>query len=192
MRNISIYMEANPNPASLKFVSNEMLFEQGNTWDYPDKESAANSPFATALFGFDYVKRVFFMNNFITITKSDEVEWMEVQHEIRNFIKAYIDEEKTIFTEGAVPPAAPEAPKKPEISMLDVKIKQILDEYVKPAVESDGGAITFVSFNEGTVKVQLQGACSGCPSSTVTLKAGIENLLKTMVPEVESVEAEGV
>ena len=186
-------MEANPNPSSLKFVANEQLFEAGETYDFPDRESASGSPLALALFDLGYVTRVFFMNNFVTITKNDEMEWMEIQHEIRSFIKSYIDSEKPIFTEK--PKAStpqPGAPQKPEISMMDVKIKQILDEYIKPAVEQDGGAISFVSFKEGVVKVQLQGACSGCPSSTVTLKAGIENLLKTMIPEVETVEAEGV
>jgi len=192
MRNIHVYMEVNPNPSSLKFVSNEMLFEEGKTWDFPDQEAASESPFASALFDFKYVQRVFFMNNFVTVTKSDDVEWMEVQHEIRNFIKSYIDSEKEIFTGEKTQEEPVGMPQKPEISLLDIKIKQILDEYIKPAVEQDGGAISFVSFKEGTVKVQLQGACSGCPSSTVTLKAGIENLLKTMVPEVETVEAEGV
>jgi NFU1 iron-sulfur cluster scaffold homolog, mitochondrial len=124
------------------------------------------------------------------------LEWMEVQHELRAFLKSYIDAEKPFFANESIEKAETDSespqPSKPQISMLDVKIKQILDEYIKPAVEQDGGAISFVSFHEGIVKVQLQGACSGCPSSTVTLKAGIENLLKTMIPEVETVEAEGI
>jgi len=193
MKNLSIYMEANPNPLSLKFVADEQIFETGETWDFPDKKSAENSPLATALFGFDYVTRVFFMNNFVTITKTEELEWIEIQHKLRNFIKEYIDNEKPIFsTNQKTETASDPVPQKPKISMLDVKIKQILDEYVKPAVEQDGGAISFVSFKDGVVKVHLQGACSGCPSSIVTLKAGIENLLKSMIPEIKTVEAEGI
>ncbi len=127
------------------------------------------------------------MSNFVTVTKSDQAEWAEIQEPIKQHIKQHLEAGKPILT--------PEALVEKDADEDDetiIKIKSILDEYIRPAVEQDGGAISFHSFQEGTVKVLLQGACSGCPSSTITLKAGIENLLKTMVPEVQGVEAEGV
>ncbi|MDN5200588.1 NifU family protein [Fulvivirgaceae bacterium BMA10] len=187
-RVVNLYLEANPNPNSLKFVANFMLVPEGKSYDFPDAESAKDAPLAQELFKFDYVKRVFYMSNFVTITKSDEREWDEIKTELKTFIKEYLEAEKPLFTESYE--------EKPVInqddSEVEKKIKQILEEYIKPAVEQDGGAISFDSFNDGVVKVLLQGSCSGCPSSTVTLKAGIENLLKRMVPEVEAVEAEGI
>jgi len=193
-RSVNLYMEANPNPNSLKFVANYMLVEQGKSYDFPNKESAADAPLAAALFEFDFVERVFYMSNFITVTKTPQVEWIEIQDQIRNFITEYLQAEKPLLdqpdtedteeTEETAPATPAEA--------LEERIKDILDEYIKPAVEMDGGAIQFHSFENGVVKLLLQGACSGCPSSTVTLKSGIENLLKRMVPEVQEVEAEGV
>lgn len=184
---INIYMEANPNPNSLKFVANMMLTEEGQSFDFPDKESAKDAPLALELFDYDYVDRVFYMSNFVTVTKKEDVLWDEVREELKQHIKKYLESGKPILNKVV------------EESLIDEndsetvkKIKGILDEYVKPAVEGDGGAISFHSFNDGVVKVLLQGSCSGCPSSTVTLKSGIENLLKRMLPEVKSVEAEGI
>ena len=140
-----------------------------------------------ALFEFKYIERVFIMSNFITITKNDLVDWDEVKLELRNFIKKFIEEEGKIINNSIN--------KKEESKSLkdiDKKIIQILEEYIKPAVEQDGGAIQFESFNKGVVKVSLQGACSGCPSSIITLKGGIEKLLKRFIPEVNEVVAEGV
>lgn len=188
-RNVNLYMESNPNPNSLKFVANYMLVEPGKSYDFPNAESAENAPLALALFNFDYVDRVFYMSNFITVTKSPEVEWAVVQNEVKQFITNYLQAEKPLFIEQEV--SEQEQADSPEDD-LEQKIIEVLDEYVKPAVEMDGGAIQFHSFEDGVVTLLLQGACSGCPSSTITLKSGIENLLKSMVPEVQEVVAEGV
>jgi Fe-S cluster biogenesis protein NfuA len=188
-KQVHLYMEANPNPNSLKFVANYMLVEPGKSYDFPDVQSAHNAPLALELFRFDYVERVFYMSNFITVTKSAGVEWVEVQDEIRRFITAYLQEEKPLLTN---PETDDESGNDPAGNGLEDKIKGILEEYVKPAVEMDGGAIQFHSYKDGVVTLLLQGACSGCPSSTITLKSGIENLLKSMVPEVKEVVAEGV
>lgn len=186
---INIYTESNPNPNSLKFVVNFLLLPEGVSRDFPSKESASEAPLASELFDFPYVNRVFYMSNFVTVTKSEDIEWAEVKHEIQQYIKSFLEAGKQILTEKEV-----EEDHKVQDSDTDIeaKIKGVLDEYIRPAVEMDGGAITFDSFEDGKVKVLLQGACSGCPSSTITLKAGIENLLKRMIPEVQTVEAEGV
>ncbi|MCC5921446.1 MAG: NifU family protein [Cyclobacteriaceae bacterium] len=188
-RPVSIYLEANPNPNSLKFVVDYMLLEEGDSYDYPEAPGNEVSELATRLFEFDYVKRVFFMSNFVTVTKSEDVEWIEIREELKKEIKDYLESGKLIVAPKAMIQA--NTPREDETD-LDVQIKAILDEYIRPAVEQDGGAITYHSFQDGVVKVLLQGSCSGCPSSTITLKAGIENLLKRMVPEVQSVEAEGI
>lgn len=184
-KNIHIYLESNPNPNSLKFVVNEMLIPEGMSFDFPDVESTANAPLAKELFAYPFVDRVFYMSNFVTVTKTGDVEWIEIQQTIKNHIKHFleaggfiieVDEKET-------------APAQEETESVK-KIRTILEEYIRPAVEQDGGAITFHSFHDGVVKVRLQGSCSGCPSSMVTLKAGIENLFKRMMPdEVHSVEA---
>lgn len=187
MNNINIYLEANPNPNSLKFVTDKMLVDEGVVKDYPDIESTTDSPIAKELFEFDYVDRVFIMSNFITITKNNQIHWDNIKLELRNFIKKYIDDGKKIVE------LKPQKKKKfSSNKKIDKKIIEILDEYIKPAVEQDGGAIQFESFVKGKVKVSLQGACSGCPSSMITLKSGIEKLLKRFVPEVEEVVAEEV
>ncbi len=186
---INIYTESNPNPNSLKFVLNFMLLPEGVSRDFPSKESAAEAPLASELFDFPYVKRVFYMSNFITVTKDQLTDWYEVKGQIQAHIKQFLEAGRQILTETEV-----EEDHKVSDSDTDieVKIKGILDEYIRPAVEMDGGAISFDSFEDGKVKVLLQGSCSGCPSSTVTLKAGIETLLKKMIPEVQEVEAVGV
>ena len=188
-RYVTLYLEANPNPNSLKFVANFMLVPEGVSFDYPDAASAELSPLAQELFTFDYVDRVFFMSNFVTVTKKEGVEWAEIQDQLKKTILQYLEEDKPVIL--------PEATLNNQINENDTEIekqiKGILDEYVRPAVESDGGAIQFHSYEDGVVKVLLQGSCSGCPSSTVTLKAGIENLLKRAMPDhIKSVEAEGV
>ncbi|MEQ8572924.1 MAG: NifU family protein, partial [Fulvivirga sp.] len=146
-----------------------------------------NSPLAQQLFSLEYVDRVFFMSNFVTVTKKDGIDWLEIREEIKNIIKTYLESGKLVIDEISDQNQIDE-----NDSETVKKIKGILDEYIRPAVEQDGGAISFHSFEEGKLKVLLQGSCSGCPSSTVTLKAGIENLMKRMLPEVQSVEAEGV
>lgn len=184
---ISIYTESNPNPNTLKFVANKMLMPEGISRDYTDVKHTQEAPLAQALFEqFEYVKGVFYMSNFITITKEEAIDWFEVKASIQSFIKDWLSADKKIITEEV---------SEPEISSAggtdtEVKIQEVLDEYIKPAVEMDGGAIKLSGFNDGVVTVMLQGSCSGCPSSTITLKNGIENLLKRMVPEVTEVVAE--
>ena len=188
---IEVYTETNPNPNSLKFVLNFNILMNGNV-DFENKESAANSPLAVALFEeFSFIQRVFIASNFITLTKDEPTDWFEVRNGIRAFIKDWFEKEKVVFTEEIVQDAQTTEAAQEETE-TEAKIKAVLEDYIRPAVEQDGGAITFHSFDDGIVKVLLQGACSGCPSSTITLKAGIENLLQRMVPEVKEVVAEGV
>jgi len=187
-RPVHLYMEANPNPNSLKFVANFMLVEEGVSYDFPDAASASASQLAQELFNFSAVQRVFIASNFVTITKSEEVEWTEVQTIFRDHIRQYLESgQKAVQVLIEKDPLFDE-----NDSEIVKKIKGILDEYIRPAVEQDGGAIVFHSYVDGVVKVLLQGSCSGCPSSTVTLKAGIQNLLTRMLPEVKEVQAEGV
>ena len=185
-KDVHIYLESNPNPNSLKFVVNEMLIPEGLSFDFPDKESAEGAPLAQELFDYPFVDRVFYMSNFVTVTKKDSVEWLEIQSTIKAHIKKFLEEGRFI-----IEIFDPEQKQNEEEETDTVKkIKSILEEYIRPAVEQDGGAITYHSFNEGVVRVKLQGSCSGCPSSMITLKAGIENLFKRMMPEeVSSVEA---
>lgn len=187
-KNIHIYLESNPNPNSLKFVVNEMLIPEGLSFDFPDIESTENAPLARELFFYPFVDRVFYMSNFVTVTKKGDVEWIEIQNTIKDHIKNFLESGRFIIEVNE----EEEVPAAQEDSESIKKIKTILDEYVRPAVEQDGGAITFHSFREGVLKVRLQGSCSGCPSSMITLKAGIENLFKRMMPEeVQAVEALG-
>jgi len=194
---VSVYAEANPNPESMKFVLSTTLLPDGVNVDYPTLESAANSPLAQELFNFDYVSRVYISSNFVTVTKSTAEAWVQLIPELRTFIKSYVEAGGPIFLQD---PAAEQAQvtsdATAELSGEDLEISNkvidLLENYVRPAVEQDGGNITFKSYNQGVVTVNLQGSCSGCPSATITLKSGIENLLKRMVPEVTEVVAEGV
>lgn len=184
-KNIHIYLESNPNPNSLKFVVNEMLIPEGLSFDFPDAESTASAPLAKELFTYPFVDRVFYMSNFITVTKKENVEWLEIQNTLKQHIKSFLESGRFIIEVDE----NEEAPAQEETETVK-KIRTILEEYIRPAVEQDGGAITFHSFRDGVVKVRLQGSCSGCPSSMVTLKAGIENLFRRMMPEeVQAVEA---
>lgn len=198
-KTVSVYAEANPNPESMKFVLSTSFLPDGQSVDYPTAESALHSPFAQELFNFDYVGRVFIASNFVTITKSSDDRWVQLIPELRTFIKSYVEAGGPVFTEDfavAAPKSATEGTEgagvSPEDAVLSHKIIDLLDNYVRPAIEQDGGNIAFRSYHDGVVTVNLQGSCSGCPSATVTLKAGIENLLKRMIPEVKEVVAEGV
>lgn len=175
---ITIYTEATPNPETIKFVLNKLLLLNDSV-DYPNEISAQDSPLAKELFGFPFVKGVFIASNFVTVAKTPDTEWLDIMSTIREFIKEYVSEEKPIFSESFL------TNKKVEDDGTDseTKIKEILEKYVRPAVEMDGGAIIFKSFENGLVTLQLQGACSGCPSASVTLKAGIEGMLKRMLPD---------
>jgi Fe-S cluster biogenesis protein NfuA len=166
-----------------------MLVEEGENYDFPSKESAKNAPLANRLFELEYVTRVFYMSNFITVTKTENIDWLEIREELKTIIKEYLEDGLSLLSDKT---SKEDPASQSDESDLERRIKEILDEYVKPAVEQDGGAISYASFNDGVVKVKLQGACSGCPSSLVTLKAGIENLLIRLIPEVKEVDAEGI
>ena len=193
---IMLYTEQTPNPGTLKFVTNQMLYaRQMADFTLDQKDLAAEwSPVADALFQFDYVKGVYICNNFITVTKDVNVEWTTIMLELKNFIKGYLEEGKPIMKEGfeavkAALESETEEQYEGDNAEMVAKIKQLLDKYVRPAVEMDGGNIKFHSYEEGVVNVVLQGSCSGCPSSSSTLKVGIEGMLKRMIPEIKSVEA---
>ncbi|MDX1905186.1 MAG: NifU family protein [Thermonemataceae bacterium] len=193
-RYVNVYTEANPNPSSLKFVVNYMLSPEGTSFDFPDRSSAEKSPLAQSLFeNFEAVERVFVMNNFITVTKKSAFEWDDIARNIKLFIQEYLEYDKPIFSRELLQEDNNLSIHNDDSEVVK-KIKGVLEEYIRPAVESDGGAISFRKFedNTGKVIVSLQGACSGCPSSMVTLKAGIENLLKRMIPEVQEVVAESL
>jgi Fe-S cluster biogenesis protein NfuA len=182
--NINVYTESTPNPATMKFIVNKLLIN--GSVDYPTRESAEHSPFAKELYKFSFVNGVFFASNFVTVTKTEGVEWSDIEAIIKEFVKGAVEAELKVQAEEA------EAEVNFEGTEAEIKIQQILHDYVRPAVEQDGGAISYKSFNEGVVTVELRGSCSGCPSSTITLKAGIENLLKRMVPEVTEVISEAM
>jgi len=180
-----------PNPETMKFVANKLLYP-GKSIDFPDMESAKPAPLAPELFGFPFIKAVFIASNFVTLTKTTETDWQDVIPSIRQFLKEYLEEGKNVINEDEIVVTKSEASNAISADDDDVvkRIKEILDNYVKPAVEMDGGAIQFRSYNDGVVNLMLQGSCSGCPSSMITLKAGIEGMMKRMVPEVKEVVAE--
>ncbi|WP_299063923.1 NifU family protein [uncultured Polaribacter sp.] len=184
---IEVYAEATPNPSVMKFGSNKSLTQTDVEYKNID-EASKSSPLAQAIFNFPFVKEVFISDNYISVTKYDMVEWKEVFTEVRNFIREYLVSGKTIIKELPTEEKSisENKVKKPQVQLngMAAKIVDILDEYIKPAVASDGGNIAFRSYDEEhkVVSVVLQGACSGCPSSTATLKNGIENLLKEMLP----------
>ena len=182
---ITVYGETTPNPSALKFVVSRMLTR--NAVEFKNIDQTASSPLAKELFKFPYVKEIFIDENYISVTKYDINNWDEITLELRSYIKQFIENGGTVLEENFVQKTIVEETKKSEdFGNLDItsqKIISILEEYVKPAVASDGGNIAFESYDEENkvVKVILQGACSGCPSSTFTLKSGIESLLKTML-----------
>jgi Fe-S cluster biogenesis protein NfuA len=184
---VTIYAESTPNPAAMKFVANKNLVT--STFEYASIDEAEQSPIATALFNFPFVKNVFIHENYISITKYDIAEWNDITMELREFIKNHIENGKDIVLADAPEIRANSEAAKAEnfenLSDTSKQIVNILEEYVKPAVVSDGGNIEFESYNEESkvVKVILQGACSGCPSSTYTLKTGIENMLQQMLKD---------
>lgn len=186
-----IYAEATPNPATMKFVANILLLPE-NSVEYTDASETEGSPLAAELFKMDFVRSVYICNNFVTIAKKEFTSWSEIIPQVRDFMKNWIDEGKDIVAFMPAKKAVQVPTSVSEINAAGVEgqIMDILDEYVRPAVEGDGGEISFVSFADGKVTVRLAGSCSGCPSSTVTLKNGIEHLLKKMVPGVEEVVAE--
>lgn len=189
-----VYAELTPNPATMKFVANRMLVQEGVNLEFQNKQQARPySPLADDLFNFPFVKSVFITANFVTITKNDSISWDLINMQLREYIRDFLSQNENAVV--AIPEKGTEINKdeKPglssnlepiEPSQYDDDIRKYLDEYVRPAVESDGGAIDFKSFKDGVVTLVLKGACSGCPSSTVTLKQGIQTMLTTMMPDV--------
>ncbi|MBT8253733.1 MAG: NifU family protein [Bacteroidia bacterium] len=191
---ITVYAESTPNPAVLKFVSNKRLVN--SLVEFSSIEESKPSPLATELFHFPFVKSVFIDENYVSVTKFDIAEWSDITMELREFIRQFLEDGKNVLTENASVREKEEHVKDQlkfeSLDDISKQIVHILDEYVKPAVASDGGHIQFESYNPDTklVRVILQGACSGCPSSTFTLKNGNESMLKEMLQgKVESVEA---
>lgn len=195
-RPVLLYTEQTPNPESLKFVTNRMLFN--GTAEFKEEEFAREwSELAAALYDFPYVNKVYIANNYVTLTKEFNYSWEDVKLKLKEFIKAYLQDDKPIIKEGfaeEIDRIDAERGVSYEYSKADAEtvrqIKELIDTYVKPAVEMDGGNIEFKSYNEGIVTVIMQGSCSGCPSSTVTLKSGIESMLKRMMPQVKEVVQE--
>lgn len=189
---ITIYAESTPNPSAMKFVANKKLVNQSISFKHIDE--AIDAPLVKKLFNFPFVKEIFLDENYISISKYDETVWDDIVMELRDFIKSYLEQEKAILGISFSGNNIENNPKNfsKNLNETEQEIVNILEEYVKPAVASDGGNIIFDSYEdkEKLVKVLLQGACSGCPSSTLTLKNGIENILKEMLPgKVNLVEA---
>lgn len=189
---ISIYTEMTPNPETMKFVANKLLYP-GKSADFQNEESAIGAPLAKQLFAFPFVKSVFIASNFVTITKTPDMgNWDDVIPSLSQFLKEYLEEGHEIINEEQLALRKSDSTNAVHADDDDVvkRIKELLENYVKPAVEMDGGAIQFISYEDGTVNLLMQGACSGCPSSMITLKAGIEGMMKRMIPEVKEVVAE--
>ena len=204
---VTVYAESTPNPAVLKFVANKPLAT--GIFEFKSIDDTAHAPLAQALFGFSFVKEVFISANYVSVAKYNIAEWQEISMELRDYIRSYIESGKPILndeilsantastskSDGGVINETPQSSSSggnTPTTDIEKEIVSILDEYIKPAVASDGGNIAFDSFNEATktVRVILQGACSGCPSSTITLKNGIETMLKEMLQgKVMTVEA---
>jgi len=188
---ISIYTEMTPNPETMKFVANKLLYP-GKSIDFPDAERAKPSPLAVELFGFPFIKAVFIASNFVTLSKTPDTDWQDVIPSIRQFLKDYLEEGKAVINEEELTTIKKESSNEISADDDDVvkRIKELLEYYVKPVVGMDGGASQFKSYDDGVVNLMLQGSCSGCPSSMITLKSGIEGMMKRMIPEVKEVVAE--
>lgn len=186
---VSIYTEMTPNPETMKFVANKLLYP-GKSIDFPDESTATPSPLAQELFAFPFIRSVFIASNFVTLTKTQDTLWEDVIPTIREFLKGYLEEGKVVINEEDVPAKKDDNTVHEGDTDIVKRIKELLENYVKPAVEMDGGAISFRGYDDGVVKLMMQGSCSGCPSSMITLKAGIEGMMKRMIPEVKEVVAE--
>lgn len=188
----TLYVEMTPNPAVMKFVTNKLLYK--GIAEVKNAEDVADFPLAKELYSFDYVKEVFVTENYISITKVQEADWNEIALELRYYLLDYLQSDKEIISENYVPLQNPYEKTfvKKDYSDVELEINDIISEYIQPAVAGDGGNIQLIEFEEETktARMLLQGACSGCPSSTITLKNGIETMLKQMMPgKVENVEA---
>lgn len=202
-----VYAESTPNPSAMKFVANKILLDGTLPLEFLNSANAKSSPLATALFNFPFIKSVFIAGNYVTLFKADAIAWDEVTLELREFLREYLSSGKLVVSQNSTPPPHVEgeftSPQKKELEVanevdhsvpqteIEQKIIATLEQYIRPAVEQDGGMIVFRSFKDGIVSLLMRGACSGCPSSTVTLKAGIQAILKKFVPEVIEVVSEG-
>ena len=191
---VTVYSEITPNPSTMKFVANKYILPSGESANFTSQaQTKGYSPLAEELFKFPFVDGVFLAANFVTVTKTDNVSWDFITMQLRDFIREWIANCKEILLKSQDPimkgdEASLEIPKLEE-SQYDEKITALLDQYVRPAVENDGGAIDYVGYDEGKVIVKMKGSCAGCPSSTATLKGGIETLLKQHLPNVQEVVA---
>lgn len=183
---ISIYTEMTPNPETMKFVANKLLYPNKSI-DFPDAASTGPSPLAAELFTFPFIRGVFIASNFVTLTKTNDTDWADVIPTIRQFLKEYLEDNRAVINEDEIKVAPVMSGDESDVV---TRIKDLLENAVKPAVEMDGGAIQFKNYEDGVVTVILQGSCSGCPSSMITLKSGIEGIMKRMIPEVKEVVAE--
>ena len=200
-RPVTIYAEMTPNPNTMKFVADHMLITSGEIVEFlSPSDSKGYSTLADSLFNFPFVTKIFIAQNFVTVTKNDMIEWSDVSLEMRDFIREWLMENEEavqkIPEQSKIEVVSESETKTTNISPvinteMDQKIVDLINEYIQPAVEQDGGAIHFQSYNEdnGQVTVVLKGSCSGCPSSTATLKGGVENLLKSHIPEINEVVA---
>jgi|TARA_Y100000385_G_scaffold73125_1_gene73730 Fe-S cluster biogenesis protein NfuA len=201
-RPVTIYAEMTPNPNTMKFVADHMLVNPGDVVEFLSAlDAKGNSTLAEALFNFPFVTRIFITQNFVTVYKNNLVEWSDISLELREFIREWLsvnEEPVQNIPELEILETVSESKQKTTTNIapvinteMDQKIVDLINEYIQPAVEQDGGAIHFQSFdtNSGQVTVILKGSCSGCPSSTATLKGGVENLLKTHIPEITEVVA---
>lgn len=188
---VSVYTEMTPNPDTLKFVANKLLYP-GKSADFKDEAAAKASPLANALFVFPFIRGVFIASNFVTVTKTEDAEWEDIIPSVKDFLKNYLTENKPIIDEAELHKQNQTPANQPQGEDSDVvkRIKELLENYVKPAVEMDGGAIQFKKYENGILSLSMQGACSGCPSSMITLKSGIEGMMKRMIPEVKEVLAD--
>jgi Fe-S cluster biogenesis protein NfuA len=181
-----IQTESTPNPATLKFLPGQSVLEMG-TADFPSSEAAGDSPLAQRLFGVQGVTGVFFGTDFVTVTKADGVEWDHIKPPLLGAIMEHYQSGQPVMADDAAPASSGHAEHEGEDGEIVGQIKELLDSRVRPAVAQDGGDITFHGFDRGVVYLHMQGACAGCPSSTLTLKMGIENLLRHYIPEVTEV-----
>ncbi|KAG6414856.1 hypothetical protein SASPL_122230 [Salvia splendens] len=189
-RSMFIQTQSTPNPASLMFYPGKQVMETGSA-DFPNARSSMSSPLAKSLYGIDGVTRVFFGSDFVTVTKSDEISWDLLKPQVFAAIMDFYSSGQPLILDSAVAASMDTAIKEDDSETVAM-IKELLETRIRPAVQDDGGDIEYVGFDldTGIVKLRMQGACSGCPSSSVTLKSGIENMLMHYVPEVKGVEQE--
>jgi len=196
---VTIYAEMTPNPRAMKFVANIPLILNGEAYEYTSTDNLESSPLARVLFTFPFIEGVMISQNFVTLTIVPNLDWNDVALEVRDYVTNYLQAGQPIIEEAAVSvsqvshekkePSISELPKPGEVRDIDKKIQHILKEYVSPAIESDGGAVSFESFKDGELIVKLSGACNGCPSSTQTLQFGIQNIFKKLLPQVKKVSS---